>query len=146
MRFFFRKAFSTLGWLFSKYIKFLAKIYTKEVDLQIVEQHEYINEVVRNVHNIGVYIKKHPKKNVFQLVAELKSLFGYSEITANFIACYKVELEYEEGYTEPKIVKFMLAFTIITNRLNREKINFTERVVSFCIHSGVNVLKNTGKL
>ena len=146
MRIFLKAALIQLGLIFSKHIKFLLDVYNNDVNHEITAYHDIVNEVILNVSRIGVYIKKHPEKSIFQLEDELKTLFGYDGINANFIDLYRKECNYSKEYCVPKLAKLTLAYTVITDRLQKENTTFTERIVNFVIQAGVNKFKNIDKI
>lgn len=126
-----------LKFLSGKFINFLLEVWKGTTGEILDNTHNYINEVILNVENISKYVITHKNDNIVDVAHKLRELYGYKEITIDFIVLLKKE---KEGTIndEIKTAKLNLAYKIITNRLKAEKVNWKENVIMLGIQLAVN--------
>lgn len=136
MKRFLIKALQVLGLTFGKFIKFLIEVWDGVTGDVLDETHEYINEAVLNVEQIGEYILANTSKTSQELSDELMERFGYEEITVEFVEKYLSEQKGD--YEKIKTAKYNLAYEIIKNRIKYEGKSFVGKIVNLGIELAVN--------
>jgi hypothetical protein len=121
-----------------KFLNFLIEVWTGRTGEILDEAHNYVNEAVLNVENICKYIKEHSEKTDLGLVEELRNLYGYKEITIDFVRLYRKEQQGKTYESEIKTAKLNLAYSIVYNRMKQEKKKWKENAIILAIQLAVN--------
>lgn len=131
---FLKKVLKVFG---GKFISFLIEVWQGRTGEILDEAHNYVNEAVLNVENICKYITAHEEKTDLELAKELRNIYGYNEITIDFIRLYRKEKVpvYEN---EIKTAKLNLAYKIVANRFKAEKKKWKENAIILAIQLAVN--------
>lgn len=100
--------------------------------------YKYVNEVVRNMENIANTVKENKTLLTNQeILVKIVEIYGYKELNLDFVDTLINESNgiYKNSF---KSAKLDMAYTIIKNRLQEEKINFTEKAIMYAIQFAVN--------
>ncbi len=122
----------------SKLIQVFIEVLDGDTGVTIDNSYKYVNEVVQNMENISKIITDNKTLLTDQeILVKIIEMYGYNELTIDFVKDLINESNgiYKNSF---KSAKLDMAYTIIKNRLDAEKVNFTEKAIMYAIQFAVN--------
>lgn len=114
----------------SKTAKFIYEVFEGMVGEVLDTVYPVINEAVKNAENIGNYIKGHTELSNSELIAKIAEMYGYSITNeeVNYVKAHEIK-----GYG-----KYLIAYTLIKNRLESEGKKVIPSIINLGIELAVN--------
>lgn len=114
----------------SKTAKFIYEVFEGMVGEVLDAVYPIINEAVKNTENIGNYIKAHTELTNTELVKKIAEIYGYK------LTC--LEVEYVKTHEIKGYGKYLIAYTLIKNRLELEGKKVTPSIINLGIELAVS--------
>lgn len=131
----------------SAFLSFIAEVWSGSTGELLDEICPYVNEVVRNMENISIFVKQNLKAKTPEEMAEaLRRKYGYSQIDTEFCEQLIAEIEGKADLLEFKTAKVNMTMRILKDRLAYEKVSFVENVVMLSIQLAVTRMNNKDNL
>lgn len=114
----------------SKTAKFIYEVFEGMVGEVLDAVYPVINEAVKNTENIGNYIKAHLDLSNLELTEKIAEMYGYK------LTC--LEVEYVKSHEIKGYGKYLIAYTLIKNRLELEGKKEIPSIINLGIELAVN--------
>ncbi len=119
-----------ISFINSKTAKFIYEVFEGMVGEVLDAVYPIINEAVKNTENIGNYIKTHTELTNTELVKKIAEIYGYK------LTC--LEVEYVKTHEIKGYGKYLIAYTLIKNRLELEGKKVTPSIINLGIELAVS--------
>jgi hypothetical protein len=127
----------------SSFLSFIAAVWKGATGELLDSISSYVNEVVYNMENIGVFIKQNmTTMSIKEISDAVISKYGYTEIDEEFVQRLINEVN-GEVELEFKTAKTNMVFKILKNRFKIEGLKFIDHVVMLSIQLAVTKLNNS---
>jgi len=94
----------------SAFLSFIAEVWSGATGELLDEVCPYVNEVVRNMENISIYVRQNLKtKPPEEMAKDLRAKYGYTQIDTAFCEQLVAEIEGKADYLEFKTAKVNMA-------------------------------------
>lgn len=112
----------------NKFVKFLLEVWNEENNTYIENSYKFVNELVKNVENIGEYVIKNKETDSSILANTLEKQYGYKLYVKDID---KIKSDKSQGKAD-----LVERLTIL--RMKNEKKDYKKSIIRLCIELAVN--------
>ena len=112
----------------NKFVKFLLEVWSEENNSYIENCYKFVNELVKNVENIGEYVIENKETDSSILANTLEKQYGYKLYVKDMD---KIKTNKSQGKAD-----LVQRLTIV--RMKKERVDYKKSIIRLCIELAVN--------